>query len=132
MTREAPVGRWFSSKNAAPDAKIFFGRALRAKSAYDFFHFTFETGDRDTTIRGQIAAAASDFVGLPYYNPPGGTKTCLNSKIARCDLTVRRRGEPPRTLSTRHRAAFEILTDLSDHGVPVLAVPSSSLGDWAR
>ena len=69
---------------------------------------------------GNIAAARSDFVGLPYYNPPGGTKTCLNSKIARCDLTIRRRGEAPRTLSTRDRAAFEILTEATDHGVPVL------------
>ncbi|MCB9592577.1 MAG: hypothetical protein H6719_07585 [Sandaracinaceae bacterium] len=96
------------------------GQGLRAKGSYDFFRFAFETGDDDVHIAGNIAAARADFVGLPYYNPPGGTKTCLNSKIARCDLTVRRRGEPPRTLSTRSRAAFEILTEATDHGVPVL------------
>lgn len=95
-------------------------KGLRARGSYDFFRFSFETGDDEVRISGNIAAAAADFVGLPYYNPPGGTKTCLNSKIARCDLTIRRRGQPPRTLSTRHRAAFEILTDLEDHGVPVL------------
>jgi len=93
---------------------------LRAHGEYDFFRFAFETGDDDISISGNIAAAAHDFVGLPYYNPPGGTKTCLNSKIARCDLTIRRKGRAPQTLSTRHRAAFEILTDLDDHGVPVL------------
>ncbi|MCA9607735.1 MAG: hypothetical protein KC619_19135 [Myxococcales bacterium] len=93
---------------------------LRAKGSYDFFRFGFEVGDEEVTIAGNIAAARSDFVGLPYYNPPGGTKTCLNSKIARCDLTIRRRGEAPRTLSTRDRAAFEILTEATDHGVPVL------------
>lgn len=95
-------------------------RALRAKGRYDYFRWQFATGDEHTQIEGSIAAAASDFVGLPYYDPPGGTKTCLNSKIARCDLTVRRKGKPVRTLSTRHRAAFEILTTATDHGVPVL------------
>jgi len=95
-------------------------RGLAAHGRYDFFRFAFETGDRDLTIAGNIAAAADEFVGLPYRNPPGGVKTCLNSKIARCDLTIRRRGRPPRTLSSRNRAAFEILTDRTDHGVPVL------------
>ncbi len=96
------------------------GKALRAKGEYDYFRWRFAAGDERTRIEGSIAAAASDFVGLPYYDPPGGTKTCLNSKIARCDLTVRRAGQPVRTLSTRSRAAFEILTSRSDHGVPVL------------
>lgn len=94
--------------------------ALRARGDYRFFHWRFATGDRATRIEGWIAAADRDFVGLPYYDPPGGTKTCLNSKIARCELTVRRRGRPTRTLRTEHRAAFEILTNASDHGVPML------------
>ena len=93
---------------------------LATKGRYDYFRFAFEASDDDVTIAGNIAAAANEFVGLPYYNPPGGTKTCLNTKIARCDLTIRRRGVPPQTLSSRHRAAFEILTDHDDHGVPVL------------
>lgn len=96
------------------------GKALRAKGAYDFFQWRFETGDEDVQISGTVAAGASDFVGLPYMNPPGGTKTCLNSKIARCSVTLRRAGRAPLTLSTRSRAAFEILTDAKDHGVPVL------------
>ncbi len=96
------------------------GRAARASGEYDWFQWRFRAGDERTRIEGTIAAAASDFVGLPYMNPPGGTKTCLNSKIARCDLTVRRDGRLVRTLSTRYRAAFEILTDDDEHGVPVL------------
>jgi len=59
---------------------------------------------------------------LPYDNPPGGRKTCLNSKIARCQLTVRLPGRPPRTLTSERRAAFELITDQTDHGVPVLKV----------
>ena len=96
------------------------GRALRAKGSYDFFQWRFETGDARAQVSGTIAAPAERFVGLPYMNPPGGTKTCLNTKIARCDLTLRRPGRSPLALSTSHRAAFEILTSATDHGVPVL------------
>jgi hypothetical protein len=55
-----------------------------------------------------------------YLNPPGGTKYCLNSKIAACDLKVAWRAEgsrPAVALRTRSRAAFEILTDDSSHGL---------------
>lgn len=51
---------------------------------------------------------------------PGGSKTCLNSKVARCEVTLERGGEA-QTFTTKTRAAFEILTDDSTHGVPVLA-----------
>ncbi|MBK8942151.1 MAG: hypothetical protein IPM79_32235 [Polyangiaceae bacterium] len=95
-------------------------RGLLARGSYDLFHWRFETKDDHAEVSGTIAAAASDFVGLTYYDPPGGSRTCLNSKIARCDLTVRRKGKPPLVLSTRHRAAFEILTTATDHGVPIL------------
>ncbi len=86
-------------------------RALRARGAYVPFQWSFETGDASTSLHGSIAAPAWAFVALPYADPPGGTKTCLNTKIARCDLTIERRGEPLRTLSTAYRAAFEILGD---------------------
>ena len=66
-------------------------------------------------------APKSLFVGLTYNNPPGGTKTCLNTKLAACELTVERTGQAPRTLTTSHRAAFEILTDRQDHGVLIAA-----------
>lgn len=94
--------------------------AVRARARYDFFQWSFESRTAEAHLSGTIAAPAWSFVGLPYLNPPGGTKTCLNSKIARCDLTVRLPGRAPRTLSTAHRAAFEILTDSRDHGVRML------------
>ena len=84
-------------------------RARRARGRYAPFEWTFETGDRGTSIQGTIAAPAWSFVALPYYDPPGRTKTCLNSKLARCELTIERRGRPTRTLSTASRAAFEML-----------------------
>lgn len=70
-------------------------------------------------VEGTISAAKEDFVGLRYYNPPGGEKWCLNSKLASCKLTLKRAGRPVETLETRNRAAFEILTDDLAHGVDI-------------
>ena len=72
-------------------------------------------------IYGEITAPASYFVGLRYDNPPGGVKTCLNTKIARCELALERQGLPPLRLTAGDRAAFEILTDRTDHGIAVVS-----------
>jgi hypothetical protein len=92
-------------------------RAVRAKADFRYFDWHFSSETPDARIEGRIHAAREDFVGLRYYNPPGGVKCCLNSKIAACELTLvdRRRGRSaePQKLVTAHRAAFEILTD--DH-----------------
>jgi hypothetical protein len=93
-------------------------QALRSRQELCFFDWHFESRRADLCIRGRIHAPASTFVALPYRNPPGGTKTCLNSKLAACEITVERPGRPPRTLISRQRAAFEILTDGEGHGVP--------------
>lgn len=95
-------------------------QSIRAKGRYDYFNWNFESRSRAASISGTIAAPRESFIGLPYSNPPGGEKTCLNSKLASCHLTVRRPGLPPRSLNTQHRAAFEILTSAGDHNVAVL------------
>lgn len=95
--------------------------SLRASGRYDFFDWRIDTDNAQARIRGHIHAPASAFVGLTYDNPPGGSKTCLNSKLASAEIVVERRGQPPRRLRTEHRAAFEILTDRNDHGVPIVA-----------
>ncbi len=92
------------------------GRAVRARGRFRPFQWTIETGDRDCEVSMRMSAPASEFVALRYGNPPGGIKTCLNSKVARCEVTVKVSGEPTRTL-TSSRAAFEILTDADDHGL---------------
>jgi hypothetical protein len=97
-------------------------RAVRARGRYEFFRWAFSSDGDDGRIEGRIDAPPDAFVGLPYDNPPGGRKTCLNSKIARCQLTVTPRKGSPIHLATKHRAAFEILTERNDHGVPVLGV----------
>jgi len=95
-------------------------QSLRARGRYDYFCWRFASSLGGTSITGAITATRNDFVGLPYDNPPGGVKTCLNSKIASCHLTLRRRGRHPLVLHTSGRAAFEILTDDRDHMVPII------------
>lgn len=96
-------------------------QAVRASGTFDFFTWQIDSQGPEARISCRIQAPRSAFVGLTYRNPPGGVKTCLNSKLASAQVTVRRPRLPPRTLMTRHRAAFEILTDRTDHGIPVVA-----------
>lgn len=95
-------------------------RALRARGRVDGLEWRFASAEADVAIEGRIWAPPERFVGLRYANPPGGTKICLNSKLAGCELTVRRRGRDPIVLRTAHRAAFEILDDETRAGVPVV------------
>jgi hypothetical protein len=95
-------------------------RAARAKATLTYFDWQFQTHSDQASIRCRIQAPRERFVGLTYGNPPGGVKTCLNSKLASCELTLTVPGQEPRVLHSRHRAAFEILTDDADHGVPVV------------
>lgn len=97
------------------------GQAFRANGSWDYFDWQFDSHDQASGVRlhGRIHGERAGFVGLTYYNPPGGAHTCLNSKIAACEVTLERPGQAPRTLRTAHRAAFEILTDDTGHGVPL-------------
>jgi hypothetical protein len=92
-------------------------RAFIARGRWRYFHWDFDTSQLGLRVHGRIHATRDDFVGLTYYNPPGGNHTCLNSKIAACELTLERQGQAPLVLRTAHRAAFEILTDDRHHGV---------------
>lgn len=96
-------------------------RAPFAKAHYGYFHWHFDSASRDVRIVGDIQAPREHFVGLNYYNPPGGSHTCLNCKIASARIVVHEKGKPERELITRYRAAFEILTDDTLHRVPVVA-----------
>jgi hypothetical protein len=97
-------------------------KGARAEAELGYFYWRFATGDDRIRVEGRIDADAADFVGLNYYNPPGGTKHCLNTKIARCTLTVvdHRRGTSE-VLTASHRALFEILTDHRGHGIGIRA-----------
>lgn len=95
-------------------------RSLRARGRIDGLDWRFATATGAVAVEGRIRAPASRFVGLTYRNPPGGTKVCLNSKLAECALTVKRPGRPPVALHTADRAAFEILGDATRAGIPVV------------
>jgi hypothetical protein len=99
-------------------------QTVRAQASFSYFDWHFRSETERVCLEGRISAPGEAFVGLSYRNPPGGVKQCLNTKIAACELAVthRQAGRPSATevLSTRHRAAFEILTDDRDHGVEIL------------
>ena len=95
------------------------GTALRAKGRYRFFDWQLSSKRGDARLTCHIQAEPQRFAGLTYYNPPAGSKTCLNSKIARCDLTLERKGQPPLKLTSANKAAFEIFTNSTEHGIPI-------------
>lgn len=100
-------------------------RALRNTGVFSYFDWHFAGNNVDFKIEGRIHADRNAFVGLRYYNPPGGLKVgnkcCLNSKNASCELTLTdKRNGRQQTLTTKHRAAFEILSDdFSSHSVEI-------------
>ena len=95
-------------------------QARKAKGRFGYFDWTFTSETDDVRIEGHIAAPADAFVGLNYYNPPGGIKHCLNTKIGSCELTVTdKRTGATQTLRAANRALFEILTDDRGHGVEI-------------
>ena len=100
-------------------------QAVQTDASFHYFAWRFRAETDRVAIEGVISARAEDFVGLRYANPPGGEKHCLNSKIAACELTLRRKAlggvVAVETLRTARRAAFEILTEDRDHGVPIRA-----------
>lgn len=95
----------------------------RARGAFQPFAWRFRSETSKMRVEGHISAPCAAFVGLRYRNPPGGTKTCLNTKLASCQLTIARRdgsawGQPEQLIARQH-AAFEIVTDHPDARVPV-------------
>lgn len=96
------------------------GASVKARGAWRFFQWELASKNDEVEIRATIEAQREDFVALTYRNPPGGTHTCLNSKIARAEVTIAPREGAPVTLKSANRAAFEILTDRADHGVEVV------------
>ena len=86
-------------------------QALRASARYHPFQWQLQTGSGDTQLKLAMTTVAERVAALTYYNPPGGNKICLNSKLAGVTATLSRRGQPERVLHSTHGGAFEILTD---------------------
>ncbi len=98
-------------------------QTLRARGAFRYFEWAFRSETQNVLLEGKIVAPREIFVGLNYYNPPGGNKHCLNTKIATCELKLihqlKGKASEPEILSTQHRAAFEILTNDRSHGIEI-------------
>jgi hypothetical protein len=95
-----------------------YWQAWRNEAELNYFSWKFSGENKDLRIEGSISADRNDFVALNYYNPPGDVKTCLNSKVAACEVTLTEKSRIGISahLSTKNRAAFEILTSKTDHG----------------
>ncbi len=92
---------------------------LLCRARFGYFYWDFKAVEKDSIVKGSIVSLKEDFVCLPYYNPPGGIKYCLNTKIASCEITCKV-GNEQWTLKTKNRCAFEILTDDTMHGLQPL------------
>jgi len=90
-------------------------RAISARGIYAPFEWRLETSGPAGAIKISMTAEPADFVALRYDNPPGGAKICMNTKIARCEVTLVRSGRT--TVLHSARAAFEILDDVGPAGV---------------
>ena len=86
-------------------------RSWRQKAQYAPGRWSLVCVQDGTKLHVTMRADAKDIVALRYRNPPGGIKTCLNTKIASCEALLERPGAAPLHLTSAHGAAFEILTD---------------------
>ena len=86
-------------------------RSWRARARFELGHWTLQHRAPGLALTVEMRAPHEDFVGLAYANPPGGIKTCLNSKLADCRVTLTRDDAVVRELHCHRRAAFEILGD---------------------
>jgi hypothetical protein len=86
---------------------------LRAKASVGPALWTFESGAGPVRVTGRIHAPADAFVLLEYRNPPGGTKYCLNTKLAACEVVITDRATGDReVLRSAHGALYEVLDDV--------------------
>ncbi|MCU7728517.1 hypothetical protein ODJ79_32805 [Actinoplanes sp. KI2] len=83
----------------------------------------FELRGVDVRVRGRVSAEARNFVGWVYADPVGPEHNTVNCSIADLELTVERKGEPPRTLACRGAAAYELGMRETDHGIALQPFP---------
>ena len=95
-------------------------QSLKNKGNYTYFNWEFSAINGQDKLMGKIFAEQAQVMGLNYYNPPGGNKTCLNTKIATAELTLSHKDGTQEQFISTNRAAFEILTNDDNHGIQIL------------
>ncbi|MCU0681619.1 MAG: hypothetical protein MUF34_05075 [Polyangiaceae bacterium] len=93
-------------------------RSLASRGQIEETTWSFEARRDGVTLQARLEAPPSRFVGLTYDDPPGGTRLCLNCKLASCELALARPGRPRLHLQTANRAALELV----GHEVPGVVV----------
>lgn len=96
------------------DRTLYFNqlsRAIRNQGTYDFQTWDLLCNNGQERLSIRIEAVPGQTAALHYKNPPGGIKTCLNTKLAACSVHLERPDHPPLELQSTSGAAFEILTD---------------------
>ncbi len=93
--------------------------AVKNPGTYQFFNWQMQCKHKDLTLSVFMHTDKNDVAGLNYRNPPGGSHTCLNSKVARCDVVLSKGNQVLHKLHSQFGGAFEILTDDDSHGVTV-------------
>lgn len=88
------------------------GALWKNRGSYGDWRMEIDAFGKGIHVNVVTTAKTEAFAALPYRNPPGGVKRCLNSKIARCELTVQKDGQPAKKLVASHNAAFEIVGDV--------------------
>jgi hypothetical protein len=74
-------------------------------------------------VRGRVSAPKKDFVGWIYADPKGPEHHTINCSVSDLELTVERRGLPPRKLALSGGAAYEFGMRETDHGIPIQPYP---------
>jgi hypothetical protein len=79
-------------------------------------------GDPDElTLEGEIRADPGGVIGLTYTDTNGKSKYCYNSAVASCRLRLTGAAVGEVVLTAHRRAMFEILTDVRNDAVRLLA-----------
>ncbi len=92
-------------------------QAINNQGHYGYFDWTMQCESREYQLQIKIKGSPKDFVAFYYKNPPGGRHTCLNSKVAFCEIILSKNGKETHRLTSQNKAAFEILTDDKQHGI---------------
>ncbi|NLR74784.1 hypothetical protein [Leeia aquatica] len=92
---------------------------IREDSHSGLVVWSFDVRQSGVRIHGQIQAQLPLFARFSYP-VAGHPHTCLHTKLANCIVTLVRPGKPPVTLSTLHRASFEVRADQYCNGCLVV------------
>ena len=114
---------WLSVAGLAFDGKVYRFDHLRALCSrrvnIDERSYRLELTQAGVSVQATFRAESERIAGLRYVDPDGSELACLNSKLATGELRLRDGTREVRLYT--ERAALELGTRASDHGIPLLA-----------